>query len=496
MPILIINTNSYLRMLKSNDDNIIKEALQKLFEECASGKHIRKSDKDELLGILLKLLNSQSPKVRRWAYHCACFFNNINIEKKIIKNLSFENNNENIIWALETLSSRYTGKEYIKLIKNLDKKNIIQQDITDNYLTISSSLFSKDNYFNNTINQNFINNIYEKGNESEILWTTKLLGYPVLSNTRSLNQYINSSHIVPYISSNNKIIQEYALWSLYFQADTSHYFQNIKDNIILPYSSLKWYYANAIKSQMHYKNNDFIVSVLRKACLDYHNQANVKEGILKGLSYINYNSNFVEPILEWFYHEEDIQILRLILTRMVNFVEEDNKENNCNYGNYYEAVSDAFINYKKKNKFIYNSIKDIIRNNKKTILFIRRDVKGNEFLDIKEGEKSMAEIIYNIGDINAPSNLGPNGQIIINEDKKSELLEILNQFKAENNFSELDTTVETVIKEVETPTKKSKEILTNFISTLPQIVTISTAVPKIYDMSINIINNIKSLLGL
>lgn len=85
----------YAPMLESDNTDVIKNALQEIFELLAVGKRMARSKRGIFTQLVGIHVNSKSQKVRKWAYHCACFYQNESVCQSIIKQLKSEHNKEN-----------------------------------------------------------------------------------------------------------------------------------------------------------------------------------------------------------------------------------------------------------------------------------------------------------------------------------------------------------------------------------------------------------------
>lgn len=100
----VIPYKQYSSILTSDDPDIVKDALQQIFESLVRGKRLQKSKQADFTKRLELLVASPSVKVRKWAYHCACLYKNDTIIQKCKDNLLFESKKENVLWALTALS--------------------------------------------------------------------------------------------------------------------------------------------------------------------------------------------------------------------------------------------------------------------------------------------------------------------------------------------------------------------------------------------------------
>lgn len=337
----VIPYEQYIPLLETENENTVKDTFQQLFELLVSGRRIPRSYNNFFKSKIEHHINSKSQKVRKWAYHCACFYYNDSIHSLILKQLMIEKNCENIIWALTALSIVYDNEEELKKCSGKRHEEFMEI-ISKNYLNDALYLFGGVIIINP-------NTILLTNNSADLAALSKIYAYKNL--VKDKYSAITEPVIQEIKQSDDPYVREYAYWALTLNYANSK-FQYSKDD---PNDDVrKWQISLQIKTG----DEDFIISSLKPvASCPQKVTLNIKEGIIRGLSEINYNSNFVPYVGSWFNGEEDEPILFKLIDYII-----DNCFKNKNDGTYFDILKDSlndsllcdYIVKKIKNSSKYN----------------------------------------------------------------------------------------------------------------------------------------------
>lgn len=317
----IIPYKQYSPIWDSEDPDIVKDTLQRLFESLVRGNRLQKSKKSKFIERLEYLVASPSVKVRKWAYHCACFYRSDAIFQKCKDNLLFESEKENVLWALTALSTRYNDVISLRQCVSSDKHEEFINTISPNYLEDVLSLFSASVQLDTRM-------IISQSNSSDLATLAKIYGYPSLVHPNYSE--INADVISKLTGHDDPYVREYAYWSLYHGGSSEKYLLSSPDDDM---GTRKWQIAIQFESG----DFDFITSILKPLSRnpDYIDQE-VKEGILKGLGKIQYSEQFAPYISGWYALENTEFICLLIVDYMLI-----NCLKNRSDGTFLEVLNDA-----------------------------------------------------------------------------------------------------------------------------------------------------------
>jgi len=337
----VIFYEQFVPLLNSKDDDIIKNTFQKIFELLVDGKSMPRSKRKIFIQDVNIHIVSKSAKVRKWAYHCACFYKDESTYKLINENLKTEQNKENIIWALTALSTKYDNEFKLKQCVGQRHEEFINI-ISEKYLTDALVLFGGMVKINPKT-------ILLTNNSTDLVALTKIYAYRNLVENKYGN-ILAPDIIEPTIREmekhNESYVREYAYWSQLLR-DTKGDFLNVPDDS--NDEVRKWQIANQIKIG----DEDFVVSALKPlASCPEKISDNIKNGILRGLNKISYNSKYIPYINCWFEREEKEPIVFLLIDYMLA---------NCYFnqddGTYFYAIKDS-LNDQLLLPYITNKIKN------------------------------------------------------------------------------------------------------------------------------------------
>lgn len=365
----VIPYKHYSSILTSDDPGIVKDALQQIFESLVKGKRFQKSKQTDFTARVECLVASPSVKVRKWAYHCACFCRSDTIFQKCKDNLLFESKKENVLWALTALSIRYSDIISLRQCVSNDKHEEFVNTISPNYLEDVLSLFTRSVQLDTRT-------IISQGNSSDLAALTKIYGYPSL--TLSNYPEINADMISKLTDHDDSYVREYAYWSLYHGGSSEKYLLSSPDNDV---GTRKWQIAIQFESG----DFDFITSILEPLsrnpdCMDKE----VKEGILKGLGKIPYSERFVPYIYGW-YAFENIELICLLIVDYMLI----NCTKNRSDGTFFDALNDALTEDNTLSSYIKRKI---INNTVFELEFKHPDANQISFV-----ERSSTMPTFNIG---------------------------------------------------------------------------------------------------
>lgn len=310
----------YAPLLNSDNENMVKNAFQEIFELLVTGSRMARSKKGiftQLVGIHVK---SNSQKVRKWAYHCACFYQDESVCQSIKKQLETERNKENILWALTALSVVYDDIVQLKQCVGRRHEEFVEM-ISENYLTDALVLFG------GVVNIN-PNTILLTNNSSDLAALTKIYAYRGLV----LDKYSNvTGNIIREMEKNDDpYVREYAYWSQVLGGANGNFLDSSNDSDV---GARKWQIALQIQSG----DEDFIVSALKPLALCPQKiHQDIKNGMLRGLNKVSYSIKYVPYINSWFEREMDDSIVILLIDYIIA-----NCYVNREDGTYFDALKDS-----------------------------------------------------------------------------------------------------------------------------------------------------------
>lgn len=326
----------YAPLFELNNEAVIKNTFQEIFELLVSGKRMVRSKRGVFTQIVKKHVNSKSQKIRKWAYHCACFYQDESVCQSIIEQLKTEYNKENIIWALTALSVNYDDN--IKLKQCVGRRHDeFVETISANYLTDALVLFGGMVSINP-------NTILLTNNSADLAALTKIYAYKELVYDKYPN--VTESIIKELTKNDDSYVREYAYWS--------EVLGGVKDKILdesedLDVGVRKW----QIAAQIIKGDVDFIASALKPLALCPQKiYYDIKIGILRGLNKVSYNRKYIPYINSWFERETDNAIIFSLIDYLL-----ENCYINRDDGTYFDAIKDS-LNDQLLDQYIINKIKD------------------------------------------------------------------------------------------------------------------------------------------
>lgn len=357
----------YVSMLESDNEDVIKGVLQEIFELLVTNKRMLKSKRASFMKFVEKHVNSKSQKVRKWAYHCACFYQNDVIRQSIIWQLKSERNAENIIWALTALSVEIYD-DISKLQQCVGRRHDeFIETISENYLNDALILFG--NHINIEPNK-----ILLKNNSADLLALTKVYAYHGII----CNDYpdVTDSIIREMLTNEDSNVREYAYWSQVLGESKGDFLNISADPVV---GVRKWQIANQIQNG----DTDFVVDTLKLLILSPQKiPFDIKSGILRGLSKISYNNVYVPYINSWFERESDESINFLLIDYIIKncYINQDD-------GTYFDVVKDSL-----NDPLLVAHIVSKIENNPQYNLAIQL-CGDNYFLDFKTEDKTVEKAL-------------------------------------------------------------------------------------------------------
>lgn len=316
----ILFYDQYTPLFETGDERLIKETFQGIFQKLVLGHRINRGKRKEFIKTVGHYVNSNSKKIRKWAYHCACFYQDDYVIQSIIKQLKTETNSDNIMWALIALSVKYDGYEELKAIAGSRHEEFVHK-ISKNYIEDAMLLFGGMVKLNPAT-------ILMSNNVADLLALTKIYAYNNLVNGKYPE--VNESIIHELETNDDPDVREYAFWAL-------HLGGNLKGTSLLEEDPVvevqKWQIVNQISQN----NIDFNVSALKPlACCPQGIHIERKTGILKGLFSIPYNDNYVSLLASWFDLENHDSILYSLLDYFIKFCND-----NRNDGTFLDILKDS-----------------------------------------------------------------------------------------------------------------------------------------------------------
>lgn len=315
-----ISYDQFASLLNSNDENVVKAALQEIFELLVAGKRMVRSKKVAFTQIVEIHVNSKSQKVRKWAYHCACFYQNESVCQSIKRQLDNEHNTENIIWALTALSVVYDDAFKLKKCVGRRHDEFVEQ-ISENYLNDALILFG------GTVRID-PGAILAKNNSADLAALAKIYAYRGLVYDKYPD--VTQSIIRELEQNEDPYVREYAYWAQALGLAKGDYFNSLDDSDA---GVRKWQIALQIQNG----DEDFVVSALKvPAMYPEKISLDVKIGIIRGLNSIEYNKKYVPFIFSWFGREIEYTIVFQLIDYMIA-----NCFANRDDGTFYDAIKDS-----------------------------------------------------------------------------------------------------------------------------------------------------------
>ena len=361
----LIGFSPYETLLRSNDEDTVKAVFQKLFELLVNGYTIPRSKRDVFRALVKRQISSRSEKVRRWAYHCACYCSppTDDVCNSIIAELQKEKKIENILWGLTALSLKYEDQESLKQCVGKRHDEFVST-ISENYLLDALVLFGNVTELN-------INIILDKNNTADLATLTKIYGYPSLVDDRFPE--VTQDVIRTLERHNDPYLREYSFWAQALTASKGNY-SALPDD---PNDDVQKHLATL---QLQNSDEDFICAVLKTTAIRPEKVSiPIKTGIMRGLSAVSYNSKYVPFVTSWFARETTEAIVIMLLDYIISNCKFDRDD-----GTYFDAIKDSL-----EDSILSPYIISKIEQNKKYGLVLKTigDQKQLDF--IKKGEQVM-----------------------------------------------------------------------------------------------------------
>lgn len=504
----IIITNSefayYQKLCNGDTENIQREGLQAIIRQiCAEGRLLLNGQIDYLKQHLPNWICSKSAKVRMWSMWLATLVNDQKIESICLRLMDGEKDPQFIAPILAILSMRHDRYEYEKIVRKLENK-YLQTELNEMILNISSALFSCEPFYK--MDDKIMKFVMSKEELMHwgAVWVPIYYAYPYLTKKRNLQEAVTKELVSELFNISNSRINEYAMWCLCLHGNTKERDLPVKmyDYKKLDPSVMKWYFQIILNDENINKNTEYIQQLLSGA-INY--SIDVKEGLLRGLEAIEYHEEFVESIVSWFLSERSSQIRRLLLMRMIQYVELDMQSEET----YYEVLVDEYSRGKQESGFITDYIKVCGKNSPLVIIDDKllptfgRKIKqiGGIYMetDNNKYEKIADSISIEGLQINNSSGNVQNNYYnhTNNNDKlKSELIAGLETLENMEEISEsLLQEIHNIKLLVQSGIKESNRIkLSNFLSKLAEISTIASATPVLIEASNKVANLISSIM--
>lgn len=332
----IIFYEQYVPLLNSGNDDVIKNAFQEIFELLVKQKRMVRSKRNAFTQDVNIHVNSTSQKVRKWAYHCACFYQDESVRQSIKTQLVTEQNKENILWALTALSKTYDNVIDLKKCVGRRHEEFIET-ISEEYLTDALVLFGGVVKINPRT-------VLLTNNSADLAALTKIYAYNDL--VRDKYPSVTDSIIREMEKNDDPYVREYVYWSHVLRG-TKGNFYNVPDDV--NDGVRKWQIAIQIKNG----DEDFVVSALKPlASCPETVSFEVKSGILRGLNEISYNDKYVSYINSWYESEVEEAVVFLLIDYIIA-----NCYHNYNDGTYFYAIKDS-LNDPLLAMYVINKIKN------------------------------------------------------------------------------------------------------------------------------------------
>lgn len=316
-----ITYEQYAPLLRpDNNEDVVKNAFQEIFESLVEGRRMPRSKRKVFIQDVGTHINSKSQKIRKWAYHCACFYQDESVLQSIQTQLAIEQNTENIIWALTALTVKYD--DIVKLKQCVGRRHDeFVQTISENYLIDALILFGGVVEINP-------HTILLTSNSADLAALTKIYAYKEL--VRNKYSDVTVSIIQELQKSDDPYVREYAYWSQALRG-TKGNFLEIPDDINI--GVRKWQIALQIQNG----DEDFVVSSLKPLGLCPEKiSSDIKSGILRGLNKIAYSEKYVPYVNSWFERETDDSVVFLLIDFIIANCYMNKKD-----GTYFDVIRDS-----------------------------------------------------------------------------------------------------------------------------------------------------------
>lgn len=392
----------YVPLLMSGDEDTIKNALQEIFELLVAGKRIVRSKKGAFTQIVEIHVNSKSQKVRKWAYHCACFYYNESVWKSIETQLKTERNKENVIWALTALSVNYDDIFTLKQCVG-QRHEEFTETISKNYLIDALVLFGGVVKINPET-------ILLTNNSADLAALTKIYAYRGLVEDKYSN--VTESIIREMEKNDDPYVREYAYWSQILGGTKGNFLDTPDD---LDDGVRKWQIALQIQNG----DEDFIVSALKPLALCPQKiSLDIKNGMLRGLNKVSYSSKYVPYINGWFEREMDNSVVFLLIDYLIA-----NCYMNREDGTYFDAVKDSLSDQ----SLVKHVVSKIENNSQYKLSLIKHGESYTLDFIFKEGTTMQSINVTGSGNSVAIANNNSTATVTSSSEKINELEKLIQE---------------------------------------------------------------------
>lgn len=311
----------YASLMESGDANIQRDGLQRLFQETQKGRRLMPFAKQRIEPVLVRLIQSPIPKVRKWALHLATALDSRRIITACAGQLSIEHDLENVNWILAALS-RFSGKKELEaLLRKTSAENPLLDSVSQLQLNASTALFAKEG-------AGELSKTLQDLRHSEPRtrsWLTKFYGYRLQAQRRNMDGYVTQGDMLDLITDGDPGLQEYGMWALclYGAQDTRQIPRDLLDDSSYHDDTLKWFFQFARYVPDLAFDRDRIASwIQRRASLN----RSAREGLLKLLLCLDFSRGYVEPLVDWYIDEKYGSVKRLLIQYMASNVQRDDTE--------------------------------------------------------------------------------------------------------------------------------------------------------------------------
>ena len=506
----IIITNSefayYKNLCNGDTEDIQREGIQAIIRQtCAEGRLLLNGQIDYLKQHLPNWICSRSAKVRMWSLWLATLVNDQNIESTCLQSMDGEKDPQFIAPTLAILSMRHNKSEYEKAVRKLEDK-YLQTELNETVLNISSALFAREPFYKT--DKNIMKSLLSEEGLMRwgAVWIPVYYAYPYLTKKRNLHEIVAKELVCELFNIKNSRINEYAMWCLCLHGNAKEKDLPISlhDYKKLDSSVLKWYFQIILSDESIRKNTEYILELLSGA-INY--SIDVKEGLLRGLESVQYHKEFVESIVSWFLCEKSSQIRRLLLMRMIQYVEIDMQFEET----YFEVLVDEYSRRKQESDFIGDYLKLLGKNSALVIIDNKllptfgckiKQIGGIYYMetDNKRYEKIADSISIEALQINTSSGNVQNNYFNHRENDDQLVRELITGLETLESMEEIS---ESLLQEIQDTkvliqsgiNESNKLKLGDFLTRLSAISTIVGASPVFIEASNKVVNLISTIIN-
>ncbi len=481
--------NLYIDRLSSDNSELVKDAAQKLSDECSMGRILLKSYQVYVVTVLNRILmNSKHKHIYKWVYKCMCYYNDEESEKILINNFMAETDSENRVWIISAISSRYHNENELMKVLNWLKSQTDAPELDKEKLIYATSLFSK--LPMPKVPAELPRKIIDNKDMAGMLWLAKIYAFPMQARRRGLGYLVNDDVISEMTFSSNKQIQLYSHWSL-----VNHYSYHLLtvDDIRrknLNMETLKWYYRGIIVGQFLNHNYELVYDIILMCIYNYHEVLRVKQGVISALLSLEYNSFFDDVMVQWFFDENYEEIIVSLLEYFVKNVLLNSKTECVVCGTFYGILKEE---YQKHNYRSY--ISNLVKVYKTLIIkenTIAVDVKNKELGEYSIVNGANQTFVFNapIGGGNQIG--GTNNSFVQEVGPNTNLERLLQQFINLCTDEELCKECEEVREHVN-DYENIKDKIMELVSHLASWLTVTTAMPTVVNAANELIKYLTSM---